>query len=105
MIEVPRELKVTVDPARLFGAVVTVSVPTRINVPALVKLDKVRLKPPSVSVAVPLLMVRLEIVTAEVRIGMLVAVVTINAESWLAGTPRSQLDPIAQLALVVPHQV
>src|ERR1700730_1765031 len=100
-MEVPKLLKVTVDPARLLAAVLTVSVPTRTKDPALVKLEIVRLLPARVVVE-PELMVRLEMVTAEVRVGIKEAVETIRAESWAAGTPRSQLDPIDQSVLVPP---
>jgi len=70
--------------------VVTASVPTSTSVPLLVKLDNVKLNPLNVSAA-PLLIVKLEIVTFAVSAGMLVAVLTINAESCDAGVPRSQL--------------
>src|SRR6185295_11042860 len=105
-MEMPALLKATVDPARLLGAVVTVSVPTRTRVPALVKLERVRLKPARVRLAAPELIVRLEIETAAVSVGMLAAVETMSAESRVAiGTPVSQLRLFDQTVLVPPHQV
>ena len=60
------------DPAILVGDELTTSVPLSIKFPALVQLDNVRFHPLSVTVAV-LLMVRLDIVTAALNVGMVVA--------------------------------
>src|SRR5437773_1461885 len=90
----------------MLGILDTCSDPFKVKFPLLVKLEKVRLNPFNVRVAVVALIVRVEIETAAVKIGMLVAVDTIKALSFVEiGTPVSQLLGTVQSVLVPPHQV
>src|SRR5690242_6079108 len=83
----------------------TVSVPLKDRFPPIVKLETIKLNPASVMLDCALI-VKLEIVTALVSVGMLTAVETIKAESFGAtGVPSSQFWLLNQLESSVPSQV
>ena len=97
-------------PAKILGTVDTVSVPKKTKFPPIVMLVAVRLKPFKLTLAaitlLPELIVKVEMFTAAVNVGMFVTVETIKAESCGDnGTPVSQFDANDQFVFVVPHQV
>src|SRR2546430_289298 len=103
MIVLPALLRVTVEPARLLGAVVTVSVPSMTRLPALVKLERARPKPLSVTVD-PAAMLKVEITTGALSTGITVAAPMMAASLAPGGTLKSQLAPFDQLESAVPSQ-
>ena len=74
-----------VDPVKLFGAVVTDSVPLNRKSPPFVKLESVKLNPARVRVA-PELTASVEIVTLAVKVGMLTGPLGIIVLSTERGT-------------------
>jgi len=66
----------------------------------------VRLNPSKVTVEVPALIVKVEMVTFEVNVGIFVAVETMSALSVEVGTRAGfQFAAVFQLVLVPPHHV